>query len=104
MINGRIALEGPPKDVLRQAYGDDREVQAILENPPDRGALSELQRLGLSPVDGRRIWTGLTAEPAISAAELLEKLQSSCIPLSEVRIRTPGLETLCRQVTRERTR
>jgi ABC-2 type transport system ATP-binding protein len=104
MIDGRIVLEGPPKDVLRQAYGDKREVQAILENPPDRAAVSELQGLGLSPVDGRRLWTGLTAEPAISATELLEKLQSSRIPLSEVRIRTPGLETLFRQVTRDRSR
>lgn len=103
MIGGRIALEGRPEDVLRQAFGAKREIQAVLADLPDQAAETELKALGLSPVDGRLLWTGLTEEPAVGATELLDRLQSSRVPLREVRIRAPGLDTLFREVTMDRT-
>jgi ABC-2 type transport system ATP-binding protein len=98
MNAGRIILEGRPADVLRQTFGDKKQIEAVLTDGVDDGTDTELRSLGLEPVDGRLLWRGLTDERQ-GTSKILQILQSSRVPLREIRIREPGLDVLFRQVT-----
>jgi ABC-2 type transport system ATP-binding protein len=98
MNAGRIILEGRPADVLRQTFGDKKQIEAVLTDGVDDGTDAELRSLGLEPVDGRLLWRGLTDERQ-GTSKILQILQSSRVPLREIRIREPGLDVLFRQVT-----
>jgi ABC-2 type transport system ATP-binding protein len=98
MNEGRIILEGRPGDILRHTFGTKRQIEAVLTGGADDRMDAEMRALGLEPADGRLLWTGLAAGSR-SASKILELLQSSEIPLREVRIREPGLDTLFRQIT-----
>ena len=98
MSAGRIILEGRPADVLRQTFGDRKQIEALLTDNVDDRTDAELRSVGLEPVDGRLLWRGLTDERQ-GTSKILQILQSSRVPLREVRIREPGLDVLFRQVT-----
>jgi ABC-2 type transport system ATP-binding protein len=98
MSEGRIILEGRPADVLRQTFGDNKQIEAVLTDGVDARMDAELRSVGLEPVDGRFLWRGLTDETQ-GTSKILQMLQSSQVPLREVRIREPGLDVLFRQVT-----
>jgi ABC-2 type transport system ATP-binding protein len=100
MDKGRIVLEGRPDDVLRQTFGAKKQIEAVLADGADDRMNAQLRALGLEPVDGRLLWTGLTE--AQGASQILEFLQSSQVSLREVRIREPGLDMLFRQITGHR--
>ncbi len=96
MNEGKIVLEGRPRDVLKQSFGAKKQIEAALTDSADDRMDAQLRALGLNPVDGRLLWTGLAE--AHSASTILELLQSSQVPLREVRIREPGLDMLFRQI------
>jgi ABC-2 type transport system ATP-binding protein len=98
MNAGRIVLEGHPSDILQQAFGSKQQIDAVLTDSIDDRMEAQLRALGLEPVDGRLLWRGLTDE-AHGASRSVEFLRASHVPLREVRIRQPGLDTLFRQVT-----
>ena len=98
MSEGRIILEGRPADVLRQTFGDKKQIEAVLTDGVDDRMDAELRAVGLEPVDGRFLWRGLTDETQ-GTSKILQMLHSGRVPLREVRIRQPGLDVLFRQVT-----
>jgi ABC-2 type transport system ATP-binding protein len=98
MSAGRIILEGRPADVLRQTFGDKKQIEVVLTDGVDDRIDAEFRSVGLEPVDGRFLWRGLTDE-TLGTSKILQMLQSSQVPLREVRIREPGLDVLFRQVT-----
>jgi ABC-2 type transport system ATP-binding protein len=99
MNAGKIFLEGRPKEVLRQTFGAKQQVDAVLTDGIDDRRRAMLRAFGLEPVDGGLHWQGLTDEEC-DAPRLLELLRSTDIPLQEVRIREPGLDTLFRQAVK----
>jgi ABC-2 type transport system ATP-binding protein len=98
MDAGRIVLEGSPSDVLSHAFGAKQQIDVVLTNDIDTRMDALLRALGLEPVDGRLLWRGLASD-APDASRVINLLRSSSVPLREIRIRQPGLDTLFHQVT-----
>lgn len=98
MDAGSIVLEGPLGHVLKQAFGSKHQIDVVLTDSIDAGRDAHLSSLGLRPIDGRLLWRGLTNE-AQDASRMVELLRSSNVPVREIRIRQPGLDTLFHQVT-----
>ena len=97
MRAGQIILEGRPADVLRQAFGAKKQIEAALSYEVDDPTQTELRALGLERVKDGLLWRGLT-DGVQGTSTILEFLQSDRVPLRELRIREPGLDFLFRQV------
>jgi ABC-2 type transport system ATP-binding protein len=97
MRAGQVILEGRPADLLRQAFGAKKQIEAALSYDVDDPTQTELRTLGLERVNDGLLWRGLTDE-AHGTSTILEFLQSDRVPLREIRIREPGLDVLFRQL------
>jgi ABC-2 type transport system ATP-binding protein len=97
MAGGRLVLEGRPTALLEEAYGSGRQIEAVLADLPDARAGEILRSEGLSALEDRLVWTALAAGVEADAAERFDRLRRAGVPVREVRVREPGLDTLFRE-------
>jgi ABC-2 type transport system ATP-binding protein len=92
---GRIVREGALAELLARIRAGAPEQEVALALPPDRAAEAALRRAGFGPLD-----TGLTWRASgrgghtLDGAALLGALRRQGVPVSEVRVRAPGLDAL----------
>ncbi|MBB2962487.1 ABC transporter ATP-binding protein [Methylobacterium sp. R2-1] len=98
LADGRIRLEGPLAALMRPLEAAPPEHEAVLESPPDATAEAALRRSGFSPLAGdARFWRAdHGAAGGLDGAALLAALRATGVPVAEIRVRRPGLETLYR--------
>ncbi|GJD78179.1 hypothetical protein GCM10007886_29010 [Methylobacterium gregans] len=96
---GRIVREGPLAALLASLAAGPPERELLLSDIPDDAAERALRRAGFAP-DGDLAWreagSGSGAGPRLDGAALLGRLRAEGVPVSEVRVRAPGLEALYR--------
>jgi ABC-2 type transport system ATP-binding protein len=102
MRHGRIVLEGRPRDLLRQAFGDRIEVTAVLRRPADQAQIPALKALGFEWRTSDAIWVSYQGAEHIDAAELARRLSGSGLQLREIRVREPDLASLFTRVAQEK--
>lgn len=88
---GRIRGEGSLESLVRENFGDARELTVTLRSAPDPGGRDELTRQGLTAARGERMWTGRLANGLEMLSEVEGWLESSTLHVDEVRVREPGL-------------
>ena len=98
LADGRIRLEGSLAALMRPLDAAPPEHEAVLEGALDAAAEAALRRSGFSPLPGdARFWRAdHGAAGGLDGAALLAALRASGVPVAEIRVRRPGLETLYR--------
>lgn len=98
LADGRIRLEGSLAALMRPLDAAPPEHEAVLEGALDAAAEAALRRSGFSPLLGdARFWRAdHGAAGGLDGAALLAALRASGVPVAEIRVRRPGLETLYR--------
>ncbi|WP_336488851.1 ABC transporter ATP-binding protein [Methylobacterium nigriterrae] len=94
---GRIVREGDLADLLARIRAGVPEHEIALAVPPNRAAEGALRRAGFDPVGAGLTWR-VTGHGGLDldGAALLAALRQQGVPVSEVRVRAPGLEALYR--------
>ena len=95
MSEGRIVQEGRLPDLLGRLRKAAPEHEVALSDLPDPAAEAALHRAGFAPVDTGFTWRA-TQPGGPEGVALLAALRGQGVPVSEVRIRAPGVETLYR--------
>ncbi|GJD87336.1 Linearmycin resistance ATP-binding protein LnrL [Methylobacterium hispanicum] len=108
---GRIVREGPLAALLAGLAAGPPERELVLAEIPDDAAERALRRAGFAP-DAELAWRetgpgrddGAGPAQRLDGAALLGRLRAEGVPVSEVRVRAPGLEALYRDALETRAR
>lgn len=104
MLAGRPVLDGHPDALLRAAFGHRKEIVVELsEARLDETTRSALQREGFVAGEPATTWTAHSEHGFADVSTLGERLEAMGLPLKEIRIRPPNLESLMLRLSRERT-
>ncbi|KQT07412.1 ABC transporter [Methylobacterium sp. Leaf399] len=95
MAGGRIVQEGRLSDLLARLHQGAPEHEVALVDLPDAAATAALRGAGFTPVDTGLTWRA-THRGGPEGAALLSALRGQGVPVGEIRIRAPGVETLYR--------
>ncbi len=103
--------EGPLAALLAGLAAGPPERELVLAEIPDDAAERALRRAGFAP-DAELAWRetgpgrddGAGPAQRLDGAALLGRLRAEGVPVSEVRVRAPGLEALYRDALETRAR
>jgi ABC-2 type transport system ATP-binding protein len=91
---GYLALEGEPRALIADAFGDRMEVLVELSGEPDSAGEARLTAEGLVKATRANIWTRLDADGYAAAAKLDKALRKAGLIPREIRVREPSLHSL----------
>ncbi len=101
LLDGRVRLEGSPGALIRDVYGDSREITITLSTMPTRDQHLRLTESGLAPVHDGRTWTGSVDRDFDGVARWNQKLTDMALTAAEIRVREPSLEGVFLRLTGE---
>jgi ABC-2 type transport system ATP-binding protein len=90
---GRLAVEGPPAELMAQAFGGRQDLVVRL-NAPAAAAEQALRRRGLAVADDGLVWSGLVLDAPAVGARLDQSLRKLGVIAAEISVRQPGLDAL----------
>jgi len=99
--NGIVTPQGHPRQLVEQAFGDQKEIILELRQVPSAERAATLARVGFSAFNGGLSWIMLAKANEQSVAELSTSLQQWGLEAREVRLRAPGLDRLFVHLSRE---
>lgn len=102
LAQGRIVREGRLADLLARLRTGPPERELILETPADASAEAVLRRTGFTPAGGSGLRWRAGERAGLDGAALLGTLRAQGVPVGEVRVRSPRLETLYVEALRPR--
>lgn len=90
---GRKVLEGAPRTLVEQAFGQEKEILVQMDVEPDMDGESILVGEGLERRKGN-LWARLDEDAYAAAARLDGRLRSLGLTPREIRVRAPSLQNL----------
>ena len=90
---GRKVLEGSPRALIEQAFGNEMEILVQMHLEPDVDGESILATEGLERRKGN-VWARLDADAYSAAARLDHRLRAVGLTPREIRVRAPTLQNL----------
>jgi len=97
---GRLVAEGPPADLMAQAFGGRQDLVVRLNEPADAAEKVLLKRGLIASEDGL-VWSGLALDAPALASQLDRALRKLGIAAAEISVRQPGLDALIAWACRE---
>jgi ABC-2 type transport system ATP-binding protein len=94
MIAGRLVLQGPVAELVRNACGDAKEVIVMLTQAPGTAARQILVNWHLTASEDDHEWHGALTGAYATLAKLEAELEHAGAHVSEIRVREPGLGTV----------
>jgi ABC-2 type transport system ATP-binding protein len=91
--DGRKVLEGVPRQLIEQAFGQEMEILVQMHIEPDMDGESILAGEGLERRKGN-LWARLDLDGYNAAAQLDRRLRSLGLIPREIRVRAPSLQNL----------
>ncbi|WP_082554641.1 ABC transporter ATP-binding protein [Caulobacter sp. Root1455] len=92
--DGQLVLEGRPKALIAEAFGERMEIQVHLAEEIDAAGESRLAAEGLERTGRPTVWTRLDADGYAVAGRLDKRLREAGLTPREVRVREPSLANL----------
>jgi len=92
--DGQMVLEGEPKALVAQAFGDQMEILVHLSEEIDTAGEIRLAAEGLERTRRAHVWTRLDAEGYAAAGRLDKRLRKVGLVPREIRVREPSLANL----------
>jgi len=102
LAQGRIVREGRLAALLARLRTGPPERELILDASPDVPAEAVLRRAGFVPAGASGLRWRTSERAGLDGAALLGTLRAQGVPVSEVRVRSPRLETLYVEALRPR--
>ncbi len=99
MAAGRVLAAGSPAGLVREHYGESRELNLFLVAPPVERARGVLVSLGLLPTSQPRLWVGQLSDELESLQRLRAELDGHGLAVDEIRVREPGLHGVFLRLT-----
>lgn len=94
MREGRKVMEGDPRFLITQAFGEEMEILVQLGEDPDSGDEIVLSGAGLERRGKTNLWSMLDAGGYGAAAKLDATLRKAGLNPREIRVRQPSLQNL----------
>lgn len=94
MQNGKIWMEGSPKTLIADYFGEEREIIISFSSPPPDLGIQLLKEVGFQPVQAPLIWIGRLENSHMDIQSLSEALARSGMLVKEISIRSPDLRSL----------
>lgn len=91
---GQMALEGEPRALIAQAFGDQMEILVQLVEEPDTADEILLAAEGLERARRPNVWTRLDPDGYAAAGRLDKRLRKLGLTPREIRVREPSLANL----------
>lgn len=91
---GRIVLEGPPAELLKGAFRNEKEVIVVLAEPPNSLGLDALRAMNLRATQAATTWFGFEAAQQLDVRRMTDDLSSAGASVKEIRVRQPDLSSL----------
>lgn len=91
---GQMVLEGEPKALIAEAFGDRMEIRVHLAEAVDAAGEVRLTGEGLEPTLQPLVWTRLEADGYAAAGRLDRQLREMGLTPREIRVREPSLTNL----------
>ena len=91
---GELALEGRPKALIAEAFGERMEIQVHLAGEVDAAGQDRLVAEGLQRTGRATVWTRLDADGYAAAGRLDQRLREAGLTPREIRVRAPSLAHL----------
>jgi ABC-2 type transport system ATP-binding protein len=91
---GRIVLEGAPAELLKAAFGNEKEVVVILAEAPTEGGLAALRTMHFRATQAATAWFGFEAAHRLDVRRLTDDLTGAGVRVKEIRVRQPDLSSL----------
>ncbi len=101
LVGGRVRLEGAPDALIRQVFGEHKEITITLAELPGDEHHRQLAISGLSPVHDGRTWTGSVAYGYDGVADWHQRLTEMSLAAAEIRVCEPSLEGVFLRLTGE---
>lgn len=95
---GELVLEGAPKALIAEAFGQRMEIQVHLAGEVDAAAQDRLVAEGLERTSRPTVWTRLDADGYAAAGRLDQRLRQAGLVPREIRVRAPSLAQLFSRV------
>jgi len=99
MAEGRIVGEGRPEALIRERFGDAKELSVALRRAASDEETVLLRSLGLAPSVRPLTWTGMLPMGYEQVSVLGRRLREAGMPLVEINLREPGLAALFERMT-----
>jgi len=99
MIDGRLVSAGPVEDLIRDTFGEAREIVVVFHKAPADAARQILGAWKLTASDDEHEWNGPQSGDYSALARLEADLQQAGAHVSEIRVREPGLGGVFRHLT-----
>ncbi|WP_426011967.1 ABC transporter ATP-binding protein [Caulobacter sp. DWR2-3-1b2] len=91
---GQMVLEGEPRTLVAQAFGNQMEIMVHLAEEVDTAGEIRLAGEGLERTRRAHIWTRLDADGYAAAGRLDKRLRKVGLTPREIRVREPSLANL----------
>lgn len=91
LADGRLLAKGAPGDLVRDIFGESKELIVTLNQDPETRGRSLLERFCLRPAKGGRTWTGDLQGGFDHVSEIGDQLAEAGLVVDEMRVREPGL-------------
>jgi ABC-2 type transport system ATP-binding protein len=99
IVEGRVRAEGTLSSLVRESFGDAKELRMRFDPEPPPPARELLESAGLHGSEDERAWSGNWSGDVGSLAHLEEAIREAGGRPSEVRVREPGLREVFFRVT-----
>ena len=101
LVAGRVRLEGAPDVLIRQVFGDRKEITITLAEVPDAAQREHLGSAGLTAIHDGQTWTGAVDQGYDGVADWNHRLADMQLHAAEIRVREPSLEGVFLRLTGE---
>jgi ABC-2 type transport system ATP-binding protein len=88
---GRVLGEGDPALLVREIFGDAKELILTLVREPDADGMAFLANQGLRRAEGETVWTGRLTGGFAHVSDLGSRAAAAGLAVDELRVREPGL-------------
>jgi ABC-2 type transport system ATP-binding protein len=104
LVEGHIRAEGAPETLVREAFGESKEVAVVLSGFLAAPGRAVLEAAGLQPAGNGTTWTGPLAGGLETFSSLGRQLSEAGVAVGEIRVREPGLRGVYFRFTGEELR
>lgn len=101
LIAGQIQLTGAPDELISRVYEDDKELLVTFLTTPDTAQAEQLNARGLHCSQSGLTWSGRATGGYRDATAWSDVFETLALPVAEIRIREPNLESVFLRVTGE---
>jgi ABC-2 type transport system ATP-binding protein len=104
LVEGRIRAEGSPGALIRETFGESKEVAVVFSGALAAPGRAVLEELGLEPAGDGTAWTGPLGGGLDTLSDLGRRLSEAGVAVGELRVREPGLRGVYFRLTGEELR